>query len=196
MSGRRGSSSELGCADVASSSAARAAALSGTVSRSRSWRSRRAPPMLTPREARRVTSWRSPSFVMRRLSTGCGPSGGVAPRRGSQVVDPEVRVANLGGPHAPHRRPDRTPNVCRIGIARSRRCTLRSRRCEASSCRRRWHSRAAAQAGPAPSDAEYHKLCRAIMPAHVRALFTDAVAPIQLGGSRTARSSRAAATRS
>ena len=64
-SGRRGSSSALGCADVASSSAARAAALSGTVSRSRSCRSRRAPSMLTPREARRVTSCRSPSFVMR-----------------------------------------------------------------------------------------------------------------------------------
>jgi hypothetical protein len=39
-----------------------------------------------------------------------------------------------------------------------------------------------AHAGPAPSDAEYHKLCRAIRPAHVRALFTAPAAPIQLGG--------------
>ena len=41
----------------------------------------------------------------------------------------------------------------------------------------------AAHAGSAPTEAEYHKLCRAIHPAHVRALFTTAVAPIQLGGS-------------
>jgi hypothetical protein len=40
-----------------------------------------------------------------------------------------------------------------------------------------------AHAGAPPSDAEYHKLCRAIRPAHVRALFTAAVAPVQLGGS-------------
>jgi hypothetical protein len=43
---------------------------------------------------------------------------------------------------------------------------------------------AAAQAGAPPSDAEYHKLCRAIKPAHVRALFTEPVAVIQLGGSQ------------
>jgi len=41
----------------------------------------------------------------------------------------------------------------------------------------------AAQASTAPSEAEYHRLCRAIHPAHVRALFTTAVAPIQVGGS-------------
>ena len=40
----------------------------------------------------------------------------------------------------------------------------------------------AAYAAPAPSEAEYHKLCRAITPVHVRALFTAPVAPIQLGG--------------
>jgi hypothetical protein len=33
-----------------------------------------------------------------------------------------------------------------------------------------------------PSEAVYHKLCRAIRPQHVRALFTGAVAPIRLGG--------------
>ena len=43
---------------------------------------------------------------------------------------------------------------------------------------------ATARAGPAPSDAEYHKLCRSITPAHVRALFTAPVAPIQLGGTQ------------
>lgn len=41
---------------------------------------------------------------------------------------------------------------------------------------------AAAHAGPAPSEAEYHKLCRAIRAAHVRSLFTAPVAPIQVGG--------------
>jgi len=41
---------------------------------------------------------------------------------------------------------------------------------------------ASAHAAPAPSDAEYHKLCRAIKPTHARALFTAPVAPIQLGG--------------
>ena len=41
---------------------------------------------------------------------------------------------------------------------------------------------AAAHAAPAPTEAEYHKLCRSIHPAHVRALFTGAVAPIQVGG--------------
>jgi len=40
----------------------------------------------------------------------------------------------------------------------------------------------AAQAGTAPSEAEYHKLRRAIHPAHVRALFTAPVAAIQVGG--------------
>lgn len=40
----------------------------------------------------------------------------------------------------------------------------------------------AAQAGTAPSESEYHKLCRSIHPAHVRALFTAPVAPIQVGG--------------
>jgi hypothetical protein len=34
-----------------------------------------------------------------------------------------------------------------------------------------------------PTEAEYHKLCRAIAAQHVRALFTVPVAPIQLGGS-------------
>jgi hypothetical protein len=34
-----------------------------------------------------------------------------------------------------------------------------------------------------PTDATYRKLCRAIEPAHVHALFTVPVAPIQLGGS-------------
>jgi hypothetical protein len=41
---------------------------------------------------------------------------------------------------------------------------------------------AAAHAGPPPSEAEYHTLCRAIKPVHVRALFTTAVAPMRLGG--------------
>jgi hypothetical protein len=40
---------------------------------------------------------------------------------------------------------------------------------------------AAAPSG-SPSDAVYRKLCRAIRPQHVRALFTGAVAPIRLGG--------------
>ena len=40
----------------------------------------------------------------------------------------------------------------------------------------------AAHAGSAPTEAEYHKLCRAIKPTHVRALFTAPVAPIQVGG--------------
>lgn len=39
----------------------------------------------------------------------------------------------------------------------------------------------AASAG-SPSDAVYRKLCRAIRPQHVRALFSGAVAPIRLGG--------------
>ena len=43
---------------------------------------------------------------------------------------------------------------------------------------------ASAHAGTAPSEAEYHKLCRAITPAHVRALFTAPVAPMQLGGTQ------------
>ena len=42
----------------------------------------------------------------------------------------------------------------------------------------------AAPAGTPPSDAEYHKLCRAIKPTHVRVLFTAPTAPIQLGGSQ------------
>jgi len=42
----------------------------------------------------------------------------------------------------------------------------------------------AARAAAPPTDAEYHKLCRAIHPAHVRALFTAPVAPIQLGGTQ------------
>jgi hypothetical protein len=42
---------------------------------------------------------------------------------------------------------------------------------------------AVAHAGAAPSEAKYHKLCRAIRPVHVRALFTTPVAPMQLGGS-------------
>jgi len=42
---------------------------------------------------------------------------------------------------------------------------------------------AAAHAAPAPTEAEYHKLCRAINPAHVRPLFTAPAAPIQVGGS-------------
>ena len=43
---------------------------------------------------------------------------------------------------------------------------------------------AAAAVAPAqsPGDAVYRKLCRAIRPQHVRALFTGAVAPIRLGG--------------
>ncbi|HEY4348473.1 MAG TPA: hypothetical protein VGM80_12865 [Gaiellaceae bacterium] len=41
---------------------------------------------------------------------------------------------------------------------------------------------AAAAAGGSPSDAVYRKLCRAIRPQHVRALFSGAVAPIRLGG--------------
>ena len=43
---------------------------------------------------------------------------------------------------------------------------------------------AAGAAAPAqsPSDAVYRKLCRAIRPQHVRALFSGAVAPIRLGG--------------
>lgn len=40
---------------------------------------------------------------------------------------------------------------------------------------------AAAPAG-SPGDAVYRKLCRAIRPQHVRALFTGAVAPIRIGG--------------
>jgi hypothetical protein len=40
---------------------------------------------------------------------------------------------------------------------------------------------AAAPAG-SPGDAVYRRLCRAIRPQHVRALFTGAVAPIRLGG--------------
>jgi hypothetical protein len=45
-------------------------------------------------------------------------------------------------------------------------------------------SAAAAVAAPAqsPGDAVYRKLCRAIRPQHVRALFSGAVAPIRLGG--------------
>src|SRR3954451_20987055 len=49
-------------------------------------------------------------------------------------------------------------------------------------------SSAAAAAAPAarwsggPGDAVYRKLCRAIRPQHVRALFRGAVAPIRLGG--------------
>ncbi len=43
---------------------------------------------------------------------------------------------------------------------------------------------ATAHAGAPPSEAEYHRLCRAIEPAHVRALFTAPVAAIQLGGSQ------------
>ncbi|MGN6798021.1 MAG: hypothetical protein ACTHKS_07715, partial [Gaiellaceae bacterium] len=42
----------------------------------------------------------------------------------------------------------------------------------------------AGHAGTAPTEAEYHKLCRAIHPAHVQALFTAPVAPIKLGGSQ------------
>ena len=74
------------------------------------------------------------------------------------------------------------PNLCRIGIARSPRRTLPSRGCGASSCCAALVAATAAHAGTAPSEAEYHKLCRAIHPAHVRALFTAPVAPIQLGG--------------
>ena len=40
----------------------------------------------------------------------------------------------------------------------------------------------AAPTAQSPSDAVYRKLCRAIRPQHVRALFTGAVAPIRLGG--------------
>jgi hypothetical protein len=36
--------------------------------------------------------------------------------------------------------------------------------------------------GPPPSNAVYRKLCRAIRPQHVRALFSGAAAPIRLGG--------------
>ena len=46
-------------------------------------------------------------------------------------------------------------------------------------------SAAGASAAPAargPGDAVYRKLCRAIRPQHVRALFNGAVAPIRLGG--------------
>ena len=39
------------------------------------------------------------------------------------------------------------------------------------------------RAAPPPTEAEYHKLCRAIHAQHVRALFTTPVAPIQVGGS-------------
>lgn len=41
---------------------------------------------------------------------------------------------------------------------------------------------AAASASSGPSDAVYHRLCRAIRPQHVRPLFTHAVAPVRLGG--------------
>jgi len=40
----------------------------------------------------------------------------------------------------------------------------------------------AARRAQSPGDAVYRKLCRAIRPQHVRALFTGAVAPIRLGG--------------
>jgi hypothetical protein len=39
------------------------------------------------------------------------------------------------------------------------------------------------RASSPPTEAEYHKLCRAITAQHVRALFTAPVAPIRLGGS-------------
>jgi hypothetical protein len=42
---------------------------------------------------------------------------------------------------------------------------------------------AAAANASTPGDAVYRKLCRSIQTRHVRALFTTAVAPIQLGGS-------------
>jgi hypothetical protein len=41
---------------------------------------------------------------------------------------------------------------------------------------------AAARTAQGPSDAVYRKLCRAIRPQHVRALFRGDVAPIRLGG--------------
>jgi len=41
---------------------------------------------------------------------------------------------------------------------------------------------AAVAQAQAPGDAVYRKLCRAIRPQHVRALFSGAVAPIRLGG--------------
>jgi hypothetical protein len=41
---------------------------------------------------------------------------------------------------------------------------------------------AAASRAQSPGDAVYRKLCRAIHPQHVRALFTGAVGPIRLGG--------------
>ncbi len=41
---------------------------------------------------------------------------------------------------------------------------------------------AAAPRAQSPGDAVYRKLCRAIGPQHVRALFSGAVAPIRLGG--------------
>jgi hypothetical protein len=40
----------------------------------------------------------------------------------------------------------------------------------------------AAPSAQSPGDAVYRKLCRAIRPHHVRALFNGAVAPIRLGG--------------
>jgi hypothetical protein len=40
----------------------------------------------------------------------------------------------------------------------------------------------AAPSAQSPGDAVYRKLCRAIRPQHVRALFTGAVGPISLGG--------------
>jgi hypothetical protein len=40
----------------------------------------------------------------------------------------------------------------------------------------------AAPLAPGPSDAVYRKLCRAIRPQHVHALFSGVVAPIRLGG--------------
>jgi hypothetical protein len=42
---------------------------------------------------------------------------------------------------------------------------------------------AAAANASSPGDAVYRKLCRSIEARHVRALFTEPVAPIQLGGS-------------
>jgi hypothetical protein len=41
---------------------------------------------------------------------------------------------------------------------------------------------AVAAAAQSPGDAVYRRLCRAIRPQHVRALFRGAVAPIRLGG--------------
>src|SRR4051812_30230892 len=147
------------------------------VRRSRSWRSSRAPSMLPPRDASRVTSWRRPSFVMRLFLPVAGHHGPVPrwsiQKLASRTLAGRIRVTvgviarrTYAGSASPIRSAAGYPRAMRSLVVLVALVAV-----------------AAAHAGTPPSEAEYHKLCRAIEPVHVRALFTAPTA-IQIGGSQ------------